>query len=143
MQPIHLLTAGPLPRLHPMLPHTRSNRRGIALLAAILLVLCQAAFVAQAYAQVGAAADAVALPCHHASDDADPAPSHEGVRPGCEAPAMTAEPVNVPLTALAALPSITLTASPPHVDGRFPGLQAYEPDCRPPPLTVLHCRFLN
>lgn len=143
---IHLRTSGAFPTLHAMLPRTRSSKRSIAVLAAMLLVLCQAAFIAQACAKAGAAADmAAVVPCHSSDETHAPSPSGDHVRPGCEAPALTAEPVSVSFAALGAISAITTSLQTLHVaeDASSVSLRGQEPHCRPPPLTILHCRFLN
>jgi hypothetical protein len=129
-----------------MLPHTRSSKRTIAVLAAMLLVLCQAAFIAEAYAAIGAAADAaLGISCHSSDATHTPSPSGDHVRPGCEAPAMTAEPAGVSFAALAASSAIVISLQALYTSRRAPSVsqRGQEAHCRPPPFTVLHCRFLN
>jgi hypothetical protein len=125
-----------------MLPHTRSNRRTIALITAILLLLCQTAFAAQACAQHVAVVDTASVSCHEIAESEDStAPAHRDST--CEAPALAAEPVNLPLASVTALPGLLLPpAAVSGIDAGASGVLAATTQCRAPPLTVLHCRFL-
>jgi hypothetical protein len=123
----------------------RSNTRTIALVTALLLLLCQAAFAAQICAQQAAArVDGTGPSCHHAADSQDstvPATATSGG--GCEAPALTGHAVDMPLLAVTALPALLIYTEPMAAAlGRARDVLALEPHCRPPPLSILHCRFL-
>jgi hypothetical protein len=128
-----------------MLPRTRSSKRAIAVLAAMVLMLCQAAFIAQACAKIGAAGEVAVSPCHATGDTNVPAPAGDHVRPGCEAPALTAEAVSVPFGAGIFFVAVSISLQPFHISDGAPsiGLRGQKTHCRPPPFTILHCRFLN
>jgi hypothetical protein len=123
----------------------RSNSRMIALVTALLLLLCQAAFAAQICAQqVAAKAERPLSSCHHAaeSDDGSVPPADQSGG-GCEAPALTGQhAVDLPILAVTALPALPIDAqSPAPSFAGAPAALAFEPHCRPPPLSILHCRF--
>jgi hypothetical protein len=123
----------------------RSNRRTIALLTAFLLLLCQAAFAAQLCAQqVAARADATFPSCHHAGEpENSTVPPTENSGGGCEAPALTGHAIDLPVLAVTGLPPLFIdsTAFATAV-ARAPDARLAEVHCRPPPLSILHCRFL-
>src|SRR5689334_20420143 len=90
----------------------RSNRRMIATVTALLLLLCQAAFAAEICAQqVAARADAPVPSCHHAGDhEGSSVPPAEAPGGGCEAPALTGHAVDLPIPAVTALPALVIDA---------------------------------
>ena len=115
-------------------------RRLIALLTAVLLLLCQTSALAQFCATAAGAESAAAAapaPCH---DD------HSGSQPAavsvCEASQALAENAKVPVFDFPA-PVLVIAlrdiARAPQTDIHA----AVHAVCSSPPLTVLHCRFLN
>jgi hypothetical protein len=58
---------------------------------------------------------------------------------------MTAEPVSPAFAAVAAFSAITPRLQTVHLADGTPSvsLRGQEAHCRPPPFTILHCRFLN
>ena len=123
----------------------RSKRRMIATVTALLLLLCQVAFAAEICAQqVAAHADAAVAPCHHVHDgEGSTLPPTETSGGGCEAPALTGHAVDPPILAVTALPALLIDAPALASEtARAPTARALEVHCRPPPLSILHCRFL-
>jgi hypothetical protein len=122
----------------------RSEKRTVALIAAVLLLLCQVAFAAQACARYATAgADAIAS-CHHSAADADSTEPATVARSSCESPALAAEGVSLPLVAVTAFASVAIApALAITLPSRERAALATATPCHPPPLTVLHCRFLN
>ena len=123
---------------------SRSNRRTIALLTAFLLLLCQVAFAAQLCVQQVSATAEQGLPtCHHAADEGNSTPAPGASGGGCEAPALTAQTVDLPMLAVTAFPALFIAAEvfSPSLDRLHDALAA-DTQCRPPPLAILHCRLL-
>jgi hypothetical protein len=127
-----------------MLLHTRSRRRALATVLALLVLLCQAAFIAQACAKVGSGGDLASVECHGSTDTDAPSPGHDRLRPGCEAPALTAEPVTTVFAAAISLVTFAVGGRGLQPADRAAPIafQVREAQCRPPPFTILHCRFL-
>ena len=126
-----------------MLPITRTSRRMIAVLTAMLLLLCQAALAARACANYLAPAAKAAASCHDGMGKADPAAPLPETMPAC-APALSAEGPSLSIVAVTALPALLLAAPAPATpNARERDTPARHARGRPPPLTVLHCRFLN
>jgi hypothetical protein len=124
----------------------RSSRSAIALLTALLLLLCQAAFAAQACAHSPVGIDpAAAAPCHGSSEtDHSNVPSSPASTSVCEAGKAVGEATKVPVLALAELPVVAITYTQPQahtIRSRAP--DTIDAVCYSPPLSVLHCRFLN
>ena len=117
-----------------------SSRRLIALVTAVFLLLCQTAFAAQACAHgFAAVAGAAGEPCHGASDE--PVPSAGS---SCEVSSAVAEPVKLPVLDAGDLRFVGLVVYPAEATAlALHDARALHPPCRAPPLTVLHCRFLN
>ena len=114
-------------------------RRLIAVLTAVLLLLCQTSALAQLCATAAGAESAPAAapaPCHGDSGSQPAAAS------ACEASQALAENAKVPVfdfpapVLVIALRDIART---PQTDIHA----AVHAVCSSPPLTVLHCRFLN
>jgi hypothetical protein len=121
----------------------RSEKQTVALIAALLLLLCQVGFAAQACARYATAGADATASCHDAAADDGSTEPATVARSSCEAPALAAEGVSFPVVAVTAFapnaiaPALAV-APPPRQRGEV----AATP-CHPPPLTVLHCRFLN
>jgi hypothetical protein len=127
-----------------MLPTARSSRRTIALVAAMVLLLCQAALAARACANYTVSPSAASVPCHQGSGEADPLAPPEHTMSACEAPALYAESANPSIAAVTALPALLLAPFVPVTSNtRERDTPAGHAPGRPPPLTILHCRFLN
>jgi hypothetical protein len=123
----------------------RSNRRMIAMVTALLLLLCQVAFAAEICAQqVAAHADSAVAPCHHVGDgEGSTVPPAETSGGGCEAPALTGHAIDLPILAVTAFPALLIDAPAlAPATARASAAPAVEVHCRPPPLSILHCRFL-
>lgn len=123
---------------------SRSPRSFVAVLTAVLLLLCQTAFVAQACAHTiaPAAPESNAAPCHEAAANTAspelPAPSM------CEAAKALPDAGKVHVVALTDLPAISIAyerAS--AADAVTLAAQAVRPVCHSPPLSILHCRLRN
>jgi hypothetical protein len=124
---------------------SRLQRKALALTTALLLALCQIAYAAQACAQGMAALEVtVAAPCHETSGSEAGAPVSPKATSVCDAPGVVGADIGFPLLSVADLPAL-------HPAGVVmapvrPYLQhchALQTVGHPPPLTVLHCRFLN
>jgi hypothetical protein len=127
---------------------TRSSRSLVALITALLLLMCQSAFAMQAcvHTFVPATVDTISAPCHETSE----APSAPEKQPAaasasCEvANALPDAAAKVPVFALsdlAAVPVTYLQLPAPPRSAR--ALQTVQAVCYSPPLSILHCRFLN
>ena len=119
---------------------TRRSRSVVAVVTAVLLLLCQTAFAARVCMLVpDTASAATAAPCHGAAEpEQAPAPSV------CDAGKATADPVQIQVPALADLPAVRIVyadaAESVVANGPTGPVHA---DCHSPPLTLLHCRLLN
>jgi hypothetical protein len=126
---------------------TRSSRSVVALVTAVLLLLCQTAFAAQACAHsfAPAIADAASAPCHETPSDAGmPAKQAPAVATGCEAAKAVADPAKLTVFAVTDLPAVLLT----YYESAAPTIASVAPQtaqavCYSPPLSILHCRLLN
>jgi hypothetical protein len=120
-------------------------RSVVALIAALLLVLCQTAFAAQAYAHspLPVQDSAAAAPCHEVADDGK-APSSPTSSATCEAGKALNDIPNVHVYALAELPAVDIAYASAAPRGAASRTSAHaRAVCHSPPLSVLHCRFLN
>ena len=121
---------------------SRKSRVSVAWLAALLLVMCQTAFAAQAcaadFARTGTTT-AVA-PCHETAE----ADSHVPARApsGCEAAQAVSDPVKIPVFDVSDITTVTLAVYPPAVAVSSLATRHVQAVCYSPPLTILHCRFL-
>ena len=115
----------------------------VAWIAALLLVLCQTAFAAQAcaadFARPGTTA--ASAPCHDAADTDSSVPAHAAS--ACEATKAVADPVKLPAFSIADTPAIIVAFHAPTAGNPSLAIQHVHAVCHSPPLTVLHCRFLN
>ena len=123
---------------------TRSSRSLVALLTALMLLLCQTAFAAQACAHtvMPEQPESVAMPCHESADgDA----GEQGLASTtCDAGTALPDAAKVPLLAVTDLPAILVAYAPAAATAiRSVGAQRVQAVCHPPPLSILHCRFLN
>src|SRR5262249_1486478 len=112
-----------------------------ALIAALLLALCQLAFAAQACAHALAAQDPAAVtPCH----EMDGTPATPKATTICDAPTAAGADISYPVYAPTDLPLLSTVALPPDpVAHRLLYGPVHVGACHSPPLTVLHCRFRN
>ena len=130
---------------------SRRTRRAVALLTAVLLFVCQTAVAAAACAGgiAAAASKPQTTPCHQGVDVADisideTTPQVPAVPSACDAAKVLSQQIELPSIPLADLPSLALPSSqlPWHEVASIAPDSAANP-CSSPPLTVLHCRFLN
>ena len=124
-----------------------SSRAVIALLTAVLFLLCQTAFAAQACAHAYAAGDSSAegaAQCHDA-ERADAAPRAPATLSSCDAPKAVSGDIKFPVIAIADRPALTVAASDAvRIELATIGVNETQAVCySPPPLNLLHCRFLN
>ncbi|MDB5863629.1 MAG: hypothetical protein JWO70_1435 [Betaproteobacteria bacterium] len=112
----------------------------------MLLLLCQVAFAAQACAHsFASAAPAMVAPCHEAMGDAGGATDSPGAASICEASKAVADGSRLPIADITDFPALTVA----QVDILTPRWSTSSPGptatavCHSPPLTLLHCRFLN
>src|SRR5689334_20946331 len=124
----------------------RSSRSAVAVLTALLLLLCQTAFAAQACGQThGASKTPAAMPCHESAEHhSSQAPSGSDSTSVCAAGKAVGQATKSDLPAALDLPAVVIT----YVDtATYTGVsqapQVVHAVCSSPPLTVLHCRFLN
>src|SRR5215208_6483019 len=124
---------------------SRRSRSTIALVTAILLFLCQAAFAAQACAHRMSAAsvESASAPCHETADSADPPAKQAPVSSACEAAKAVPDAVKLPVVAVTDFPSLSVVYLMPASDGTSQRDPAALAVCHSPPLNLLHCRFLN
>ena len=126
---------------------TRSSRSLVALVTAILLLLCQTAFAAQACAHslAPATTDTASAPCHEMpSNTGTPAKQAPAVASACDVAKAVADPTKLTVFAVTDLPAILLT----YYYGAAPAMASLAPQtaqavCYSPPLSILHCRLLN
>lgn len=121
---------------------TRSNRALVAFFTALLLLLCQTAFAAQACAHgfaSQAAGNELGAQCHdRANDD----PSGSSAATGCEASKALSEDVKVPAFAAVELPVFAVPRADIGLVSQAFGPRITRAVCSSPPLNLLHCRFL-
>jgi hypothetical protein len=126
---------------------TCSSRSLVAWVTAILLLLCQTAFAAQACAHTAQAAPAESLsatPCHDQSGDSTTPTKQLPTASTCESANALPDAANIPVFALTDLPSIVVAYEPFAARaGTAVRGQDVQAVCYSPPLSVLHCRFLN
>ena len=130
---------------------SRHRQRGVALLTAVLLLLCQTAFAAAACAHTAAVlasvGEAGALPCHENIAEAatsDSAPNAASAQSACDAPKAVSQLAAFPIIAIGDMPSLLLPKSVLHVVAVHQAAPVHDASpCSSPPFTVLHCRFLN
>jgi hypothetical protein len=122
---------------------SRSSRSFVASLTAVLLLLCQTAFAAQACAHAvrDAQPESIAAPCHEAASENTgnrvPAAS------SCEATKALPDSAKVPVLDLADLPTMLMAYEQAALPGTPSRIQYVQAVCHSPPLSILHCRFLN
>ena len=121
----------------------RKARVLVAWLAAVVLVLCQTAYAAQACAAdfMHGSATTAAAPCHDTAD------ADSGVPPraasACEATKAVADPVKPPVFGISDLPPVDVATYAPAAGVTSLVPRHVQAVCYSPPLTILHCRFLN
>jgi hypothetical protein len=131
----------------PGMIRNRSSRSLVALVTALLLLMCQTAFAAQACAHsfTPAGADAMTQPCHETtSEAASPQQQAPAASKSCEVANALSDAAKAPVFALADLPAVVIR----YIDAPAPErtlrvLQTVQAVCYSPPLSILHCRFLN
>ena len=125
----------------------RSSRSLVALITALLLLMCQTAFAAQACAHgfTPAVADAMTAPCHEtASDSASPEKPAPAASTTCEVANALSDAAKVPVLALSDLHAVAIAyLDAPAAPRASSALQTVHAVCHSPPLSILHCRFLN
>lgn len=124
---------------------SRSARSVIACVTALVLLLCQTAFAAQACVHPAAVAPVehgAAAPCH---DPAGGAPANELPAPSaCEAANAVPDAAKLPVLALSDLRATPVVYEQLAAGaGSTRNAQMAQAVCHSPPLSVLHCRFLN
>jgi len=121
---------------------TRTNRRGLALLTAVLLLWCQASYALHAQAPGAAQAAAAAAPCDHGGTAGDSGQGRKSAG-DCEVANAFVQEVRLPVLAPGEVPT---AAAAPLTHCVSPGPQTatagMHRSCRSPPLTLLHCRLL-
>ena len=129
----------------------KRTRRGLALLTAVLVFMCQTAAAAAACSHSFAAAEDVgSAPCHHSMDAAgdaiagETAPAVPAASSNCGAATALSQQVELPIFALTDLPPLALVLfqQPTNKVASVATHVSANP-CSSPPLTLLHCRFLN
>ena|SRR5687767_2048354 len=122
---------------------SRVSRSFVASLTALLLLLCQTAFAAQACAHniAPAQTEGIVAPCHEASDAHTGKPHPPAV--GCEATKALPDAAKVPFLALADLPTMLVAYEQASTRRTRPRIQYVQAVCHSPPLSTLHCRLLN
>ena len=128
---------------------SRSSRSFVAVVTAFVLLLCQTAFAAQACAHMPVPEQpqsAAAAPCHDAAAESS-APAQQQIPEQssvCEAANGLPDTGKIPVFELTDLPAAVVTyepyAVPVYIGHRLQKVQAV---CHSPPLSILHCRFLN
>lgn len=121
----------------------RSSRSFVASLTAVLLLLCQTAFAAQACAHTikSVQPGSIAAPCHESS--AENTGTHTPAATSCEATKAVPDAAKVPVLALADLPTMLVAYEQAARPGTLSRVQYVQAVCHSPPLSILHCRFLN
>jgi hypothetical protein len=126
---------------------TRSTRSLVALITALLLLICQTAFATQACAHsfAPAPADSMSAPCHETSaESGTPEKQAPAASTGCAVANALTDVAKVPVFALSDLPAVLVTYLPLPAPLRSTrALQTVQAVCYSPPLSILHCRFLN
>jgi hypothetical protein len=124
----------------------RKSRSVVALLTAVLLLLCQTAFAAQACAHQSARAEATAAspPCHEVAEShGSTAPHAPASVASCDLAKASADPAKVQVYAVTDLPPVLTTKDQVVLGVSSPAQQVVHALCYSPPLSILHCRFLN
>ena len=121
---------------------SRRSRVLVAWLAALLLVMCQTAFAAQACGAdlTRTNPTPAAAPCHEAADADSNVPPRAAS--GCEAPTAVADPVKIPIFGLSDIPAVIVAIYEPAAEFTSLAPQHVQAVCYSPPFTILHCRFL-
>ena len=121
----------------------RRQRVLTAWLAALLLVMCQTAFAAQACASdlARSSTTSAAAPCHEAAE-ADSSVPLRGAG-ACEATKAVADPAKIPVFGISDMPAVIVAIYEPAARVTSLAPRHVQAVCYSPPLTILHCRFLN
>lgn len=126
------------------MPLARRSRAFVAIVTAVLVLLCQTAYAARSCAPAAPAPDAAATaPCHGDAGTA-PEPSPRAAHGVCEAAKATAEAAKIHIYAPGELPAMAVAYS--GAAAATDPVRASQPlhaVCYSPPLTLLHCRLLN
>ena len=122
---------------------SRGSRALVAWLAAVLLVMCQTAFAAQACASdlARSSTTSAAAPCHEAAE-ADSSVPLRGAS-ACEATKAVADPAKIPVFGISDMPAVIVAIYEPTAQVTSLAPRHVQAVCYSPPLTILHCRFLN
>lgn len=115
----------------------------VAWIAGLLLVLCQTAFAGQACAADFARSGTTTAnaPCHESAEADSNIPSHAAST--CEAAKAVADPVKIPVFSISDVPAVIVAIHAPIGMNISLAIQHVQAVCHSPPLTLLHCRFLN
>jgi hypothetical protein len=123
----------------------RSSRSIVALITAVLLLLCQTAFAAQACGHdfVSTNPSTASVPCHEGMDEGGSMPHTPAAASACDAPKAVAEAVKVPVFSITDFPALPIAHESVAPVTRLSFTPLVRAACHSPPLTLLHCRFLN
>jgi hypothetical protein len=126
---------------------SRSSRSVVALITAVLLLLCQAALAAQACGHMFVPqSPAAPVPCHESMDGAGSMQHTPAAVSDCDAPKAIAAAVKIPVFSVTDFPPLPLLLA--YQDAEPVVRLSFTPHavpalCHSPPLNLLHCRFLN
>ncbi|HYC48242.1 MAG TPA: hypothetical protein VED01_22440 [Burkholderiales bacterium] len=126
---------------------TRSSRSIVALLTAVLLLVCQTAFAVQACAYSASASEPASFnapPCHEVEAPASGAPAVPQMAAACDAGKAVFDGAKLQIPPVADLAAIRIA----YVDtgaraSCARSAQLVQAVCYSPPLSILHCRLLN
>ena len=124
----------------------RSSRSLVALVTAVLLLLCQTAFAAQACAHsLSSSSTALSAPCHGEGEDISAgSPLTPASVSVCESAKAVSDSTKVLVYALADLPAVPVAYSEAATQVRsLDAPRIVHAVCHSPPLNILHCRLLN
>jgi hypothetical protein len=124
---------------------SRPHRSAVSLVTAVLLLLCQAAFAAQACsAGFVAKQNTDIAPCHETIPNSSNVPDNPAAVSVCEASKAVAESAKHSMLAVTDLPALPVAYADfvPFAPKARP-VQTIAVVCHSPPLTALHCRYLN
>ena len=122
---------------------TKSTRAIVALVALVSLLACQAVWSSHASARLFAATGAAAITpvgCHSAGDPV--VPEHSAPRP-CDSAQAPSDAYKLPILSFVALPIPAVAVEVPVPELRLAGLDLRPLAGAPPPVRLLHCKFLN
>jgi hypothetical protein len=123
----------------------RTARAVVAVITAILLSACQTAFAVHACADgTPSSLGASPTPCHDIGLDETGPAQKTAANTDCGAPLAVAEAAHVPTFGITDLPVVAIVRYATAVAAiTSPPAETTQAVCSSPPLSVLHCRFLN